>query len=151
MVERYGLRRPLALGVALAGIGLGLFVWAPVNGSVLWHVMPGMLLLGMGCGMAFNPIMLAAMNGIPEQDAGVASGVLNTAFMMGGAVGLAVLASLAATRTQGLLASGTGPTEALLGGYHLAFGLGAACALLAGAICLRWLRDARPPANTPLH
>ena len=151
MVERYGLRRPLALGVALAGIGLGLFVWAPVNGSVLWHVMPGMLLLGMGCGMAFNPIMLAAMNGIPEQDAGVASGVLNTAFMMGGAVGLAVLASLAATRTQGLLASGTGPTEALLGGYHLAFGLGAACALLAGAICLRWLRDARSPANTHLH
>ena len=90
-----------------------------------------MILLGLGAGMAFNPVLLAAMSDVEPSDAGLASGVVNTAFMMGGALGLAVLASLAASRTETLAASGEGPLEALTGGYHAAFLAGAVFALAA--------------------
>jgi MFS family permease len=99
-----------------------------------------MILLGLGAGTAFNPVLLAAMGDVAPTESGLASGMVNTSFMMGGALGLAVLASLAAARTDGLLASGRDALAALNGGYHVAFALGAvfaAAAALLGALLLR--------------
>ncbi|MGH3043911.1 MAG: MFS transporter, partial [Gaiellaceae bacterium] len=140
LVIRFGIRPPLAAGLLLAGLGLALFARAPVDGTFVVDVLPAMILLGLGAGMAFNPVLLAAMNDVEPQDAGLASGVVNTSFMMGGALGLAVLASLAASRTDTLLASGESELTALTGGYHLAFLVGALFAVTAamlGAVLLR--------------
>jgi EmrB/QacA subfamily drug resistance transporter len=134
LVMRFGIRPPLAVGLGLASIGLLLFARAPVDGNFVVDVLPPMILLGLGAGMAFNPVLLAAMSDVEPSDAGLASGVVNTAFMMGGALGLAVLASLAASRTETLAASGDGPLEALTGGYHAAFLAGAVFALAAAII-----------------
>jgi MFS family permease len=99
-----------------------------------------MILLGLGAGMAFNPVLLAAMSEVEQSEAGLASGVVNTAFMMGGALGLAVLASLADSRTGSLRASGDSPLVALTGGYHVAFLVGAVFALGAAAVGAVFLR-----------
>ena len=139
LVMRFGLRAPLAVGLLLAGAGLALFANAPVDGSFTIHVLPGMLLLGLGAGMAFNPVLLAAMSDVNPHESGLASGIVNTAFMMGGALGLAVLASLAAARTEQLSTSATS-LAALTGGYHAAFLIGAvfaSAAALIGATLLR--------------
>ena len=140
LVMRFGIRPPLTAGLLLAGLGLALFARAPVDGTFVVDVLPAMILLGLGAGMAFNPVLLAAMNDVEPQDAGLASGVVNTSFMMGGALGLAVLASLAASRTDTLLAAGESELAALTGGYHLAFLVGALFAVTAavlGAVLLR--------------
>jgi EmrB/QacA subfamily drug resistance transporter len=140
LVMRFGIRPPLATGLLLAAAGLVLFARAPVDGNFVVDVLPSMILLGFGAGMAFNPVLLAAMSDVKPEEAGLASGVVNTAFMMGGALGLAVLASLAASRTDSLIASGDGRLAALNGGYHVAFVVGAIFAALAaglGAVLLR--------------
>src|SRR5258708_2916842 len=121
LVLRFGLRLPLAGGLLLAAAGLLLFARAPAGGSFVIDVLRGMLLLGLGAGIAFNPVLLAAMSDVNPEEAGLASGVVNTSFMMGGALGLAVLASLAVGRTNNLLASGADSLAALNGGYHAAF------------------------------
>jgi MFS family permease len=105
-----------------------------------------MILLGFGAGMAFNPVLLAAMSDVEPSESGLASGLVNTAFMMGGALGLAVLASLAASRTDSLRASGDGPVAALTGGYHAAFLVGAVFALVAAALGAALLRPGRQHA-----
>src|ERR671915_1353503 len=117
LVMRYGLRPPIIGGMLLAAAGLALFALAPAGGSFLAHVLPGMLLLGLGCGMALNPVMLAAMSDVAPEESGLASGVVNTSFMMGGALGLALLASLAAARSEAL-AGVSASLEALTGGYQ---------------------------------
>jgi len=150
LVMRFGIRVPLATGLLLAALGLVLFARAPVEGTFLLDVLPSMILLGLGAGMAFNPMLLAAMSEVEPSDAGLASGVVNTSFMMGGALGLAVLASLAASRTDTLLASGDASLVALTGGYHAAFLVGAFFALAAallGALLLR----AEAPAPAQEH
>jgi EmrB/QacA subfamily drug resistance transporter len=134
IVMRFGLRRPLAAGLLLATLGLLLFARAPLDGSFVTDVLPGMLLLGLGAGVAFNPVLLAAMSDVGPSDSGLASGVVNTAFMMGGALGLAVLASLAAARTKTLTATAWGAPAALNGGYQLAFLVGAVFAALAALL-----------------
>src|SRR5262249_51121300 len=105
IVMRFGVRWPVGAGMLLAAIGLLLFSRAPVNGSYLVDVLPGMICLGLGAGIALNPVLLAAMGDVAPTEAGLASGVVNTSFMMGGALGLAVLASLAAARTETMHAS----------------------------------------------
>jgi EmrB/QacA subfamily drug resistance transporter len=140
LVMRYGIRAPLGVGLTLAAIGLLLFARAPVDGSFVVDVLPSMILLGIGAGMAFNPVLLAAMSDVDQSEAGLASGVVNTSFMMGGALGLAVLASLAASRTDTLLAAGDDELAALTGGYHVAFLVGAIFALGAAAIGAALLR-----------
>jgi EmrB/QacA subfamily drug resistance transporter len=140
LVMRFGFRIPLAVGLSVAAVGLVLFARAPVHGSFIVDVLPSMILLGVGAGMAFNPVLLAAMSDVDPSESGLASGVVNTAFMMGGALGLAILVSLAASRTDSLTASGQGPLAALNGGYHLAFLVGAffaAAAGVVGAVLLR--------------
>ena len=106
-------------------------------------VLPGMVLLGLGCGVALNPLLLAAMSDVSSSESGLASGVVNTSFMMGGALGLAVLASLAAARTNDLLASGAGSVVALTGGYRAAFVVGAAFAAVAALLGSALIRAGR--------
>ncbi len=146
IVMRFGLRLPVACGMALAAVGLFLFALAPVGGNFWLHVLPGMLLLGLGCGMALNPVLLAAMGDVAPSEAGLASGVANTAFMMGGALGLAVLASLAAARSEGLAAGGLDQIAALNGGYHVAFAIGAVFAAFAALLAFVLLRTRTPAA-----
>jgi EmrB/QacA subfamily drug resistance transporter len=140
LVMRFGIKAPLTTGLLLAAAGLVLFARAPVDGSFLADVLPNMILLGVGAGMALNPVLLAAMSDVEPSEAGLASGVVNTSFMMGGALGLALLTSLAASRSESLLAAGDDPLTALTGGYHVAFLVGAAFAAAAaalGAVLLR--------------
>jgi EmrB/QacA subfamily drug resistance transporter len=140
LVMRFGIKPPLVAGLSLMALGILLFARAPVEGSFAVDVLPAMLLQGLGAGIGFNPILLAAMSDVKPREAGLASGIVNTSFMMGGALGLAVLASLAASRTDALLASGDGPLGAITGGYHVGFFLGAvfaAAAAVLGAVVLR--------------
>jgi MFS family permease len=147
IVMRFGIRRPLAAGLVLAAAGLALFVRAPVHGSFVVDVLPSMILLGFGAGIAFNPMLLAAMSDVAPEESGLASGLVNTAFMMGGALGLAVLASLAASRTSSLTASGHSHLTALVGGYHVAFLVGAAFAVVAAVLGGILLREATHSAG----
>jgi EmrB/QacA subfamily drug resistance transporter len=147
LVMRFGIRVPLATGLFLASLGLLLFARAPVEGTFALDVLPSMILLGVGAGMAFNPVLLAAMSDVAPDEAGLASGVVNTSFMMGGALGLAVLASLAASRTDTLLASGDDQLTALTGGYNLAFFVGAIFALTAAVLGGALLRVATPASE----
>jgi EmrB/QacA subfamily drug resistance transporter len=149
LVMRFGIRAPLGVGLGLAAAGLLLFARAPVDGTFVVDVLPSMILLGFGAGMAFNPVLLAAMGDVPQEEAGLASGVVNTAFMMGGALGLAVLASLAASRTESLSGSGGSELEALTGGYHIAFLVGAIFAASAAAMGAFLLRPKPMPSMAP--
>lgn len=133
LIMRFGIKIPLASGLLMAAIGLALFARMPVAGNFVVDVLPGMLLLGLGAGVAFNPILLAAMNDVKPSESGLASGVINTSFMMGGALGLAILASLAAMQTRHLASESVTTISALNGGYQLAFALAALFAL-AGAV-----------------
>jgi EmrB/QacA subfamily drug resistance transporter len=154
LVMRFGIKRPLAVGLLLAAVGLLLFARAPVGGHFAADVLPSMILLGFGAGMAFNPVLLAAMGDVEPRESGLASGIVNTSFMMGGALGLAILASVASSRTSHLLASGHARLSALDGGYQLAFLIGALFALIAallGTIRLRApsMMGAGPEASVP--
>jgi EmrB/QacA subfamily drug resistance transporter len=140
LVLRFGIRPPLVVGLALASASLALFSRAPVDGQFLTDVLPSMLLLGAGAGIAFNPVLLAAMGDVEPHESGLASGVVNTSFMMGGALGLAVLVSLSTSRTSALVADGVDSLEALNGGFQLAFAAGAvfaASAAVIGGVFLR--------------
>jgi predicted MFS family arabinose efflux permease len=146
LVMRFGIRGPLAVGLLLAALGLALFARAPVDGRFMLDVLPGMLLLGLGAGVALNPVLLAAMSDVAPSESGLASGVVNTAFMMGGALGLAVLASAAAARTSALSVAGAAASAALHGGYQLAFVCGALFAAVAALLAFALLRaDSRSP------
>jgi EmrB/QacA subfamily drug resistance transporter len=139
LVMKYGYRKPLAVGLVSAAVGLALFARAPVHGHFLADVLPSMVLLGFGAGIAFNPVLLAAMGDVEPQEAGLASGIVNTAFMMGGALGLAVLTSLASSRTSSH--GGASSLPGLTSGYHAAFLGGAICAVLAATIGALLLRE----------
>jgi len=108
-----------------------------------------MILLGIGAGMAFNPLLLAAMSEVEPAESGLASGVANTSFMMGGALGLAVLASVAASHTDNLRASGESAAAALTGGYHAAFLVGAGFAVVAAGVAGALLGARRHTAQEP--
>jgi EmrB/QacA subfamily drug resistance transporter len=132
LIMRFGARRTLLPGLGLIGAGLVLFTRAPVDGDYLTHVLPVMLLLGTGAGLSFPALMTLAMSGATRSDAGLASGLVNTTAQVGAALGLAVLATLAASRSDSLIADGASKATALTNGYHLAFWIGAA--LIAAAI-----------------
>lgn len=99
-----------------------------------WHIFPGMALAGIGSDISLSPVLLAAISDVDQRDAGLASGIVNTSFMMGDALGLAVLASIAATNTKHATLSGSINTEALTQGYPFAFGVGAMFAISAAGI-----------------
>jgi EmrB/QacA subfamily drug resistance transporter len=150
LVMRFGIKPPLVAGLSVAAVGLVLFARAPVGGHFLVDVLPSMILLGLGAGIAFNPVLLAAMSDVSPEESGLASGVVNTAFMMGGALGLAILASLATSRTDTLRSAGHSALASLVGGYHVAFIAGAvfaAGAAALGAALLRVREHAGAPAG----
>jgi EmrB/QacA subfamily drug resistance transporter len=147
LVMRFGIKPPLIAGLSLMTIGLLLFARAPVDGDFVIDVLPSTIAIGLGAGVAFNPILLAAMSDVAPEQSGLASGVVNTAFMMGGALGLAVLASVAASRTETLEASGDGPLVALNGGYHVAFLVGAVFTIAAAVVAGVLLRARFAPAG----
>ena len=150
LVMRFGIKPPLGVGLVIASVGLALFARAPVDGSFVSDVLPSMILLGIGAGIAFNPVLLAAMSEVAPEESGLASGIVNTSFMMGGALGLAVLASIAASRTDSLLASGEDQLTALTGGYHVAFLVGALFALGGAVLGTSLLRSPQTvPAGEP--
>jgi EmrB/QacA subfamily drug resistance transporter len=147
VVMRFGLRGPIAVGLLLAAAGLALFARAPLAGAFLADVLPAMVLLGVGAGIGFNPVLLAAMGDVSEHESGLASGIVNTSFLLGGALGLAILASLAAGRSAATELAG-GPTDpaALAAGFQLAFLVGAAFTAVGGLLGGGLLRTARGAA-----
>jgi EmrB/QacA subfamily drug resistance transporter len=136
IVLRFGIRKPLTIGLLIAAASLGLLARAPVEAAFATEILPSMVLLGIGAGVAFNPMLLSAMSDVQLNESGLASGLVNTSFMMGGALGLAILASLADARTERLLAYGYGERAALSGGYEAAFLVGAFFSALAAVLGL---------------
>jgi MFS family permease len=134
LVMRFGIRPPLTVGLGLAAVSLALFSQAPVHGDFVTDVLPSMVLLGLGAGIAFNPVLLAAMGDVEPHESGLASGLVNTSFMMGGALGLAVLVSISTARTESLVADGSSAVVALNGGLQAAFAVGAVAAALAAVV-----------------
>ncbi|MGZ6295189.1 MAG: MFS transporter [Candidatus Limnocylindrales bacterium] len=125
LIMRFGARRSLLVGMTLVTVGLVLFTQAPVHGSYVRDVLPVLILLGLGIGVSFPALMTLAMSGATQADAGLASGLVNTSAQVGGALGLAVLATLATTRSDNLIRDGKTTAAALTSGYHLAFLIGA--------------------------
>ncbi|MFZ1099127.1 MAG: DHA2 family efflux MFS transporter permease subunit [Steroidobacteraceae bacterium] len=148
VVMRFGLRVPIVVGLLLAAGGLALFARAPLAGTFLADVLPAMVLLGVGAGIGFNPVLLAAMGDVGDEESGLASGIVNTSFMLGGALGLATLASLAATRSAtAQLAAGATHAAALAAGFQLAFLIGAAFTAVAALLGGTLLRPAGATAG----
>jgi EmrB/QacA subfamily drug resistance transporter len=133
---RFGSQRVLIPSLALIFAGLLLFARTPVDGDYWSDIFPAMLVLGLGIGAAFPSLMMLAMSGASEQDSGVASGLVNTTAQVGGALGLALLATVAAERTNTLLGEGATEAAALNGGYHLAYLIGAACVAVAFVVAI---------------
>jgi len=136
LVARFGGRRLCVAGLSLISLGLALFAFAPVAGGYWLHLFPSLTALGIGAGLAFPPLMGLAMSGVQPQDAGLASGLINTTGQVGGALGLAVFATLTSGRTNHLLAEGQSVPAALTGGYHLGFWIAAVLVLGGAAIAL---------------
>jgi len=145
---RFGAKRTLLAGLALVALGLLLFASAPVGGSYLVDVLPVMIVFGFGIGMAFPPLMTLVMSGASMEDAGLASGLANTSAQVGGALGLALLATISATRTEELTRAGEAVASALTGGFHLAFVIGAALVAAALAVAAWVLTE---PEAMPQH
>jgi EmrB/QacA subfamily drug resistance transporter len=140
LATRFGARTTLVAGLALIAGALFLFTQAPVHGGYVLHDLPVMVLMGAGAGLAFPALMTVAMSGATPADAGLASGLVNTTAQVGGALGLAVLATVSAGRTSTLAARGVGTLAALNGGYHLAFGIAGGLVVAAIAVALAALR-----------
>lgn len=143
LVMRFGARTLVLTGLLLLMAGLALFTRAPVAGSYGYHVLPVMVLIGTGAGLCFPALMTLAMSGTTPDDAGLASGLINTTAQVGGALGLAVLATLSASRSGAMIANGEPTAAALTSGYHLAFGIGAGLVLVAIAIAVTVLESER--------
>ena len=150
LVMRFGARTVMLPAFVLITLGLGLFTQAPVGGDYVTHVLPTMVLFGVGAGLGFPALMTIAMAGVEPADAGLASGLVNTTAQVGGALGLAVLATLATTRTTDLAAAGDSVPAALTAGYHLAFAIGAALMVVAIAIGLFMLQTDKASAPEPV-
>jgi EmrB/QacA subfamily drug resistance transporter len=149
---RFGPRRVVIATLVFLVAGLLLFARAPVDGSYFTDIFPVMILLGLGAGLSFPALIMLAMSGADPSDAGLASGLINTTAQVGGAIGLAVLATLASSRTDTLLAEGESNAAALTSGYHLALLIGAACVASAIVVGLVFLRDTSPAeADAPRH
>jgi EmrB/QacA subfamily drug resistance transporter len=140
---RFGPKAVLQAGLVMLAAGLAWMVRAPVGATYAVDLLPSMLLLGVGAGLSFPALMTLAMSGATPGESGLASGLVNTTVQVGGALGLAVLATLSTTRTAHLAATGTGRAEALTGGYHLAWIISAAIAVGCVAIATPLLRSVR--------
>jgi EmrB/QacA subfamily drug resistance transporter len=149
LIMRFGPRQTLLPGLIMIGLGLLLFARTPVDGSYATDLLPAMLVVGLGIGTSFPALMTLAMSGATPQDAGLASGVVNTSAQVGGAIGLAVLATLASERSDGLLEEGSALDAALNSGYHLAYLVGAALVAGAFAIAVIVMQSVPAPSHAP--
>jgi EmrB/QacA subfamily drug resistance transporter len=136
LIMRFGARRTLVPGLVLVAVGLLLFARVPVHGSYALDVLPVLLLLGLGVGASFPALMSLAMADAAPQEAGLASGLVNTSAQVGGALGLAVLATSSSTHTNSLTKAGKPLADALTSGYHLAFVIAAGLVGLAIVLAL---------------
>jgi EmrB/QacA subfamily drug resistance transporter len=141
LIMRFGARTTLIPGMGLIAVGLALFALAPVDGSYVQHLLAPMVLFGFGAGVSFPALMTLAMSGATKEDAGLASGLVNTSAEVGGALGLAVLATLSASRSDSLIAGGKTTASALTSGYHLAFLIGAALVVAAIVVAVTVLQS----------
>ena len=146
LIMRFGPRTTLIPGVIMVGIGLLLFARTPVDGDYLTDLLAPLLLIGFGVGTSFPSLMTLAMSGATPEDSGLASGVVSTSMQVGGAIGLAVLATLAAQRTDNQLADGAGQLAALNSGYHLAYVIGAILVGIAVVVAVTVLREVPLPS-----
>jgi EmrB/QacA subfamily drug resistance transporter len=149
LILRFGARATLLPGLVFIAAGLMLFQRAPVDATYVVDILPVMLLLGVGGGLFFAALMTLAMSAATQEDSGLASGLVNTTQQVGGALGLAIIATISASRTDSLRASGDSVANALTGGYHLAFITGAGLVVAAIALTIGLLRPARAPAEAP--
>jgi MFS family permease len=140
LITRFGARATLLPGLVLIFGGLALFARSPIHASYAVDVLPPMVLLGVGAGLSFPALMTLAMSDASPSDSGLASGLVNTTQQVGGALGLAVLATLSTTHTHSLLAGGAATASALTSGYHLAFTVGAALVLASIVLVVAVLR-----------
>jgi EmrB/QacA subfamily drug resistance transporter len=130
LVTRLGVKPVLLTGLALLGGGLIYFTQVSVGGSYVADLLPGFLLIGVGLGFSFVPVSIAALAGVTGRDAGLASGLINTSQQIGGALGLAILTTIATTHAENLLTEGQDPAHAFTSGYSLAFWAGAGFAAI---------------------
>jgi EmrB/QacA subfamily drug resistance transporter len=146
LMMRFGPRATLIPGLVLIAAGLGLYARVPIHGQFVTDVLPAGLLMGTGVGVSMAALMTLAMSGVTPDQAGLASGLVNTTAQVGGALGLAVLATLSSTRTHDALASGVGSHAALTAGYHLGFAIGALLVVAAIVVAVVALERAPRPA-----
>jgi EmrB/QacA subfamily drug resistance transporter len=144
---RFGPEATLLPAMGFVIVGLLLFARTPVDASYAVDILPAMVTLGLGAGLAFPSLMTLAMSGATPSDSGLASGLVNTSMQVGGAVGLAVLATLATERTAGELSDGGSTASALTSGYHVAYLVGAGLVVVAAAVALGTLRSPSPEAH----
>jgi EmrB/QacA subfamily drug resistance transporter len=142
---RFGPKAVLLPAMVAIAAGMLLFARAPIDASYVADLLPPMALMGLGAGLAFPSLMTLAMSGATPSDSGLASGLVNTSVQVGGAVGLAMLATLATQRTDSLLADGASTASALNSGFHLAYVIGAALVVVAFAVAVKVLRDDSAP------
>jgi EmrB/QacA subfamily drug resistance transporter len=145
LITRFGARQTLLPGLVLVAAGLILFRSVPTHATYAADLLPSMVLMGIGAGLAFPSLMTLAMSAATAEDSGLASGLVNTTQQVGGALGLAVLATLATTRTNTLRGHGDSLTTSLLSGYHLAFTVGAILVLVGIGAALVLLRGKSSP------
>jgi predicted MFS family arabinose efflux permease len=138
---RFGPRTLLIPSLLCIGAGLLLFARTPVDGTWLTDIAPPMVLIGIGAGLGFPSLMTLAMSGVEMSESGLASGLVNTSVQVGGAIGLAVLATLSTERADSLRAGGTALDSALNSGYHLAYLIGAGLVGIALVVTLLVLRS----------
>jgi EmrB/QacA subfamily drug resistance transporter len=142
----FGPKAVLQAGLVMLVAGLAWIARAPIGASYVVDLLPSMVLLGVGAGLCFPGLLALGMSDATVEDSGLASGLINTTLQVGGALGLAVLATLSTTRTAHLVRSGSGHAAALTGGYHLAWIVSAGIAAAALAIATPLLKSARPGA-----
>ena len=148
IVTRIGPRKPMAVGLALMGIGTVLYTQVPVDGHFAGDLLPGYLVYAAGMAFSFIPVSIAALSGVKEEEAGLASGLFNTNQQIGGALGVAIAASVATSRLKSLQADGKSLAEAATGGYHYAFWVLAGFSFAGALIALLAVRDSEPGATT---
>ena len=136
LIMRFGVRTVMIPGLLLIALALAVFTRAPVEGQYWNHVLPVMLLLGIGAGLTFPSLMSISMSSATREDAGLASGLVNTSAQVGAAMGLALLATLSASRSDNLLADGASQASALTDGYHFAFWVASGLILVAVAVAV---------------
>src|SRR5918995_770955 len=141
LVGRVGVRPLIAGGMAILTLGLVLFTQVSVDGSYAANLLPGFLIIALGMALCFVPISIAALAGVSQAEAGIASGLINTSQQIGGAVGIALLSTIAVSRTESEVASGTAVPQALTSGFQLAFWVGAGIALAGVVAALALIRQ----------